>query len=119
MRVYSTPSDDKSGDFKLKNFLADYPFLDLCNMTRIIEVHNITQPIFPATLRFLPLLDPMVDLFVSRDCDTVMTVREVEAVRYWLTNSNDTFHMMRDHPGHCGVEILAGIYIFQTFSFLS
>ena len=53
---------------------------------------------------------------MSRDCDTVMTRREVEAVRHWLTESEATFHMMRDHQMHCEAEILAGIFVHSILS---
>ena len=88
---------------------ADYPFVDLCNVTRVLEVRNITRPLFPITWRFLPLMDPTVDRMLPRDSDSLITAREVEAVREWLTDSNATFHLMRDHWGHCSTEILGGI----------
>ena len=34
---------------------------------------------------------------VSRDLDSRVSPREVEAVREWLATSR-TFHIMRDHP---------------------
>ena len=119
LRVYSPlGAGDAMGNVKLKTFFADYPFVDLCNVTRVLELHNISQSIFPMTWRFLPLMDPMVDAFVSRDCDTLMTKREAEAVRFWLTNSSATFHMMRDHTGHCGPAILGGELLCACVLFL-
>ena len=114
MRIYSPlAADDLMVNVKLKTFLTDYSFVDLCNVTRVHELHNITRPLSPATWRFLPLLDPMVDRFVSRDCDTVMTRREVEAVCHWLTESEATFHMMRDHQMHCEAKILGGTFLYS------
>ena len=49
--------------------------------------------------RFLPTLDPQVDIFLSRDLDSAITSREVEAVEEWL-NSEKTLHVMRDHRLH-------------------
>ena len=54
----------------------------------------------------LPLLDDRVDIFMSRDTDSVILPREVAAVHEWL-ESNQTFHVMRDHPNHC-VPMLGG-----------
>ena len=85
-----------------------YPFVDICNVTEVLENLNITRPLFPMTWRFLPLLDPLVDNFLSRDSDAIITMREVAAVNQWLKKSNATFHLMRDHPSHCGVKILGG-----------
>ncbi len=47
----------------------------------------------------LPLLDDMVDTFMSRDSDSAIISREEDSVREWLA-SNKTFHIMRDHPYH-------------------
>ena len=57
--------------------------------------------------RFLPASDPKVDVMISRDCDSRLTVREKEAVEEWL-KSDKLFHIMRDHPYH-KTEILGGM----------
>ncbi len=96
------------GNLKLTTFFDSYPFVDLCNVTKIMKQVNITRPIFQMTWRFLPLLDPTVDRFMSRDSDSRIIDREVDAVRQWLTESNATFHVMRDNVHH-DIEILGGI----------
>ena len=58
--------------------------------------------------RYLPLLDPSVDVMVSRDLDSRPTTREQAAVEEWL-NTGLAFHVMRDHPRH-GAVILAGMW---------
>lgn len=58
--------------------------------------------------RFLPALDPDVDVFISRDCDSRLTTREKAAVDEWLESDN-SFHIMRDHPWH-GSQILGGMF---------
>jgi len=50
-----------------------------------------------------------VDVFVSRDADSKASNREAAAVYDWL-DLNKTFHVMRDHPGHIGHKILAGMW---------
>ena len=67
--------------------------------------------------RFLPLIDPTVDLFLSRDSDTQILAREVAAVNQWL-RMNSTFHIIRDHPLHDS-HILGGlaITILDSFTF--
>jgi len=57
------------------------------------------QPYHGMVLRFLPASDPSVDVFLSRDCDSRITVREAEAVREWL-RSEKNVHIIRDHPNH-------------------
>jgi hypothetical protein len=108
---------DQLGNLKLKELFDDYPFVDLCNVTRVLQVRNITRPLHPATWRFLPLMDATVDRLLSRDSDSLVTVRAAEAVRQWFRESNATFHMMRDHWGHCSTLILAGVHT-STLSLL-
>lgn len=58
--------------------------------------------------RFLPIGDPTVNIFVSRDLDSLPTMRERAAVSEW-ESSNKTFHVMRDSQWH-KTEILAGMW---------
>lgn len=58
--------------------------------------------------RFLPVGDPTVDIFVSRDLDSLATQRERDAVAEWEIY-NKTFHVMRDSQWH-KTEILAGLW---------
>ena len=57
--------------------------------------------------RFLPLLDDDVSILLSRDCDSRISKREVNAVNEWISSDKD-FHIMRDHPYH-QVPILSGM----------
>ena len=84
-------------------------FVDLCNITRLTELKNLTEPLHPMTWRFMPLIDPTVDRYVSRDSDSTILDREVDAVREWLYESNATFHIMRDHKMHLA-HILGGMW---------
>ncbi len=58
--------------------------------------------------RFYPASDPDVSVMISRDCDSRLNTREMEAVNEWLASDN-MFHIMRDHPNH-GVPILGGMW---------
>ena len=49
-----------------------------------------------------------VDIVVSRDLDSRFNEREYASVQKWL-NSNQTFHIMRDHPHH-DRKFLAGMW---------
>ncbi len=74
--------------------------LDNILYTCIIEA-NIHQLVVANYLVVqLPLLDDMVDILMSRDTDSPVFPRESDAVAEWLA-SNQTFHLMRDHPAHC------------------
>lgn len=58
--------------------------------------------------RFWASEDPEVDIFLSRDCDSRLSDREVGAIKEWLS-SDKKFHIMRDHPYHT-VPILGGMW---------
>ena len=49
--------------------------------------------------RFEPASDPDVDVMISRDTDSRLSLREKAAVDEWI-NSDCGFHIMRDHPYH-------------------
>ena len=48
------------------------------------------------------------DVILSRDTDSRVSTREVDAVNEWLDSDKD-FHIMRDHPSH-GTQILGGMW---------
>ncbi len=58
--------------------------------------------------RFLVEDDPDVDIYVVRDADAVVNVKERVAVAQWLS-SGYAFHVMRDHLQHCEL-MLAGMW---------
>jgi len=50
--------------------------------------------------RFLAIDEPDVEYFISRDCDSRISLRDEVAVCEWI-NSGKKFHIIRDHPvGH-------------------
>lgn len=58
--------------------------------------------------RFLVEDDPNVDLYLVRDVDSVVNIRERAAVEDWLA-SGKPYHVMRDYPSHCEL-MLAGMW---------
>lgn len=58
--------------------------------------------------RFYPASETDVEVMISRDCDSRLSLREKAAVDDWL-NSDKGFHIMRDHPWH-GTQILGGMW---------
>jgi hypothetical protein len=68
---------------------------------------NATR-LYPLIWRFLPVLDPQVDAFLSRDLDSRVSAREADAVSEFLA-SGASVHVMRDHPAHTAV-IMGGMW---------
>ena len=58
------------------------------------ESYWIATYMHPATWRWLPISDPFVDLFMSRDSDSLILQREVDSVNAWL-ESDKVGHIMR------------------------
>lgn len=85
-----------------------YQNVDFCDSTNIPIFGNISKWIPGKIQRFLPLADPLVDIYMSRDIDSPILEREITAVQTWL-NSKQTIHIMRDHPQHT-TPILGGLW---------
>ncbi|CAF1341486.1 unnamed protein product [Rotaria sp. Silwood1] len=104
---------DFTGSTKMQqDFLHNFSNIDICDM------HNI--PMFGSSLisnlpkrmwRFLPIFDPFVDYFLSRDLDSPIMKRDTETVDMWLSDEQRKyfFHMSRDHKHH-NVPVLAGLW---------
>ena len=58
--------------------------------------------------RFLPFEDDSVDYWISRDCDSRISEREMSFVNEWI-QSGKMFHIIRDHPCH-GNPVLGGTF---------
>lgn len=128
VRIYHNIHDRGGPEREAHNQLCDvycrFHNVDLCSVPLVVErIGNNTMPIDPVLLtglnpkmfRYLVMLDANVDTFISRDVDSIIWPREVDAVAEWL-KSNYTFHVMRDHMYH-GSIILAGI-CYLKFCFL-
>ena len=76
--------------------------------TKIVIKRGDLNKIKPMMWRFEAIDDPDVEVMMSRDTDTRFTLREQLAVNEWL-NSNNVFHIMRDHPHH-NFCILGGMF---------
>lgn len=81
------------------------------------EIINMQQEYIPNTpnkrypgmfWRFLPMNDPLVDIFIVRDVDSRINSREALAVEEWI-KSGKRLHVMRDHPHHY-YKILGGMW---------
>lgn len=72
-----------------------------------VELYDMTNETLPGMLwRFFP--NKGVDLFISRDADSRISLREVDAVNEWV-ESKKILHIMRDHPHH-NYPILGGMW---------
>lgn len=74
-----------------------------------LKLINMDNSLIPPTLwRFLVNDEPDIELFIVRDTDSRITLREVIAVYDWI-KSRKRIHIMRDHPHH-NFKILAGMW---------
>jgi len=110
MRVYySLDGNNPSTMAFLCRLACANPALDLCPASSLPGNPRVNLiKMFPRNWRFLPTLDPQVDLAVFRDLDSRLSEREVAAVREWV-RSDKAIHMMRDHPQHTA-PVLAGMW---------
>lgn len=78
------------------------------NGAQIIMVNGLPAAEYGLFWRFLVEDDPSVGVYIVRDADSVINVKERAAVAAWL-RSGRAFHVMRDHPQHSEL-MLAGMW---------
>jgi tetratricopeptide (TPR) repeat protein len=78
------------------------------NGGQVVVVDDLPAGRFGLFWRFLVEDDPEVDIYVVRDADSVITMKERWAVADWL-QSGKAFHVMRDNPQHSEL-MLAGLW---------
>lgn len=74
---------------------------------------KVSELVLPRMWRFLAIGDSFVDVFASRDTDSFILQREVDAVNEWLVSSGKSAHVMRDHWLQ-GFAMLAGMWGFRS-----
>lgn len=80
----------------------------VANGAQLRQVDNLPAARYGLFWRFLVEDDPEVLIYIIRDADAVLNIRERVAVQDWL-DSDKPFHLMRDYPSHCEL-ILAGLW---------
>jgi protein O-GlcNAc transferase len=81
-------------------------FVNLYSNNRNVSLFDMSDNKFPGMFwRFLP---NDVDLFIVRDADSRLNIREQRAVEDWIS-SNKILHIMRDHPHH-NFPVLGGMW---------
>jgi len=73
--------------------------VDFCNASSLGSLGSISSYIPAKIWRFLPAGDKLVDIMASRDLDSPITQRELDAVNEWIS-SGKAWHTMRDNPMH-------------------
>jgi hypothetical protein len=92
--------------------LSTFPNVDVCNMKYVPLFGSTLLSFLPGKFwRFVPVFDPFVDYFLSRDLDSPITRRETETLDLWTSDQHQDkfFHIARDHDQH-GVPILGGLW---------
>jgi hypothetical protein len=76
-------------------------FIDMISNFKDIELILIDTNICLRALRFLPYDDKDVDIWISRDLDSIVNMREKVAVDDWNKNYSDKeFHILTDNVNH-------------------
>ena len=85
--------------------------IDFLSSKKHIEMINMENHVIKNKMlwRFSILLDKTVDIYIIRDIDSHLSVREKYAVDEWI-DSKKTFHVMRDHPSHCNFPMSGGMW---------
>jgi len=105
VRVYTEPDMYKK---HLCPLLVKYNHFHICDVNNLPGDQNDLTVVDPRLWRVAPLGDPLVDVFLSRDIDSLLLRRETHAIKEFLETGH-SLHTMRDHPDH-GVPIMAGTF---------
>ena len=76
--------------------------------TEVIQIPKLGDWTFSYN-RFLPMSEEDIEIVISRDTDSRLSMREKAAVDEWIA-SDKGFHIMKDHPWHYTYPILAGMF---------
>lgn len=107
VRLYHDLDDSDPKSKLLCHLACTEPDFDLCHAQDIPALGDVRK-MTPMMWRFLPIIDPQVSYFMSRDLDSRINQREADAVQEWLL-SKKSFHIMRDHPRHTN-QMLGGLW---------
>jgi hypothetical protein len=117
IRVYHDNSIDESIICQLE--CLDTDNIDFCNINELVLNLNTQRMqtldayyVHSMKWRWFPIGDDFVDVFASRDSDSVILQREVDSVNEWM-KSHKICHIMRDHPQHF-THILGGMFDFNN-----
>jgi hypothetical protein len=70
---------------------------------------NENNGFFGSLWRFNPITEPNIEYFISRDCDSRISLRDETAVNEWI-ESGKSFHILREHPIGHGWPMNAGMW---------
>ena len=91
---------------------------DFCNSNSLnLKLNNVNLLLNASYMhsmkwRWLPMGDSFVNIFMSRDTDSLILQREIDAVKDWL-NRSTVVHIMRDSSSH-PQEMLGGMWGFRN-----
>ena len=111
LRVYHDTQNDSASMSKLCEIFCQDPNIDLCSVLHedMIKDFGDLRNHFGMIWRFVPMTDPLVAEWHSRDLDSYLSLREKAVVDDWRDHSNATYHVMRDNPYH-NTRILGGMF---------
>jgi protein O-GlcNAc transferase len=84
---------------ELKSEDANIIYMDEYNSKYNVSAKYGENTWMNGTWRYLPVLNPDVEVFISRDADSRLSEREARLVDEWM-KSDKEFHILRDHHNH-------------------
>ena len=84
--------------------------LEKRNNVEVVKVDCNENKAINMFWRFIPAFEDDVDVMISRDTDSILSMREKRAVDEWLNTPDKDFHIMRDHPEGHSLKIMGGMW---------
>ncbi|CAG0904011.1 unnamed protein product [Darwinula stevensoni] len=122
VRIYTNySSENEEVASWMKSLEEKFPIVDFCHVENLPGIVGDvqTRQSNGRVWRYLPMMDPLVDAFASRDSDSPVSSGEAAAVKEWV-ESEYLLHAMKDHPAHHG-PVFAGLWgakVSQNRSFV-
>jgi protein O-GlcNAc transferase len=82
---------------------------ELSNLGVVLYDTKLNMGFINSLWRFLPITNVNIEYFISRDCDSRISERDVIAVNEWI-DSGKSFHIIREHPIGHGWVMNAGMW---------
>jgi hypothetical protein len=112
--------------WELRFYIKDVSSVPGNVITELKNLGAIIHPVpddsigFGMNWRFIVADDPTVEVFICRDADSRVSLRDRYAIDDWLKEGDDKpFHVVRDHPSHAALPIMGGTWGARRSGFVN